>query len=397
MKPKADGTAASGSFVENEGGLITYRTLEWGQLWAYSTQDSCWHQEQRRVRSNSWFAHSDCPLVWGWNPDDWIVEALICRQNSLQNRETNWGALSETTSTRRPWIQNTWSTNTCAVSLVEGSLGRGMKWATLEKRYTTEWRCCPSIQGGQWQNQGPSVTGVGRDGQRVEQTNRRRIGSLDLSTHRAGSNKLTDILGHGRPPESLTDGSQWPPDSWVAGQPGWVTPLDNFRAQFGWNKQAACWNPHQHWSFQQSLLYLSFDVPGEGCHYHLYGQNGVNGLFLPWGLEQMGECIGLDTFGPGSVRQGEIESAKEEDPVNLLAVSWPNGYIQGFDDPFRPGRAEMCPQTSDAIPPKPAWLPTTPDYLCCNSVLRDSGGERRHRDAPSHPGVTAVIGPCLLH
>ncbi len=47
------------------------------------------------------------------------------------------GPLSDTTSTGRPWIRKMWSTTTCAVSLAEGSLGKGTKWATLEKRSTT--------------------------------------------------------------------------------------------------------------------------------------------------------------------------------------------------------------------------------------------------------------------
>ncbi len=82
-------------------------------------------------------------------------------------------------------------------------------------------------------------------------------------------------------------------------------------------------NPSWHCAFLQSLIYLSFDVPGEGCHYHLFAKNGVNWFFLPWGLEQMGECIGLDIFGPGSVRQGEIESPKEEGPASLSGAQPP--------------------------------------------------------------------------
>ncbi len=35
------------------------------------------------------------------------MEAPICLQNSCQKRETNWGSLSETTSTGRPWIRKT--------------------------------------------------------------------------------------------------------------------------------------------------------------------------------------------------------------------------------------------------------------------------------------------------
>ncbi len=114
------------------------------ELWAYSTHESCWHQEvgfwvtkHRNTLSRSWLARSVWPLVWGWNPEDKLTVAPSSRQNSLQNLDTNWGPLSETTSAGRPWMRKTWSTTVAAVSLAEGNLGKGIKWAAFENRSTT--------------------------------------------------------------------------------------------------------------------------------------------------------------------------------------------------------------------------------------------------------------------
>ncbi len=114
------------------------------ELCAYSTHESCWLQEDgfweathRNIRSKSWLALSVWPLLWGWYPEERLTVAPSKRQNSLQNLETNWGPLSETTSVGRPWMRKTWSMTATAVSLADGNLGRGMKWAAFENRSTT--------------------------------------------------------------------------------------------------------------------------------------------------------------------------------------------------------------------------------------------------------------------
>ena len=58
-------------------------------------------------------------------------------QNSLQNREMNWGPRSDTMSLGYPWILKTCVIIISAVSLAEDSLGRAMKCVILEKRSTT--------------------------------------------------------------------------------------------------------------------------------------------------------------------------------------------------------------------------------------------------------------------
>ncbi len=96
-----------------------------------------WVTKHRNTLSRSWLARSVWPLVWGWNPEDKLTVAPSSRQNSLQNLDTNWGPLSETTSAGRPWMRKTWSTTVAAVSLAEGNLGKGIKWAAFENRSTT--------------------------------------------------------------------------------------------------------------------------------------------------------------------------------------------------------------------------------------------------------------------
>ncbi len=92
---------------------------------------------QRRTLSKSRLARSAWPLVCGWYPEDRLAVAPSCRQNSVQNFDTNWGLLSETTSTGRPWMRKTWSKTIVAVSLAEGNLGRGIKWVAFENLSTT--------------------------------------------------------------------------------------------------------------------------------------------------------------------------------------------------------------------------------------------------------------------
>jgi hypothetical protein len=53
-------------------------------------------------------------------------------QNTFQNWDENSGSRSETMSTGSPWIQKRCCNMSWAVSLAEGSLGRGMKWVALE-------------------------------------------------------------------------------------------------------------------------------------------------------------------------------------------------------------------------------------------------------------------------
>jgi hypothetical protein len=98
--------------------------------------DSRWYGWRRlgsrRVVSKSWLAHSDWPLDWGWNSEDRLANDQMSVQNAFQNRDESCGPQSETMYTRSPWIRKTCCTINWGVSLAEGSLGRGMKWAALE-------------------------------------------------------------------------------------------------------------------------------------------------------------------------------------------------------------------------------------------------------------------------
>ncbi len=101
---------------------------------AHHQDEGLWAARVRSKRPRIWLTRSACPLVCGWNPDDRLTVAPICRQNSLQNWETNWGPLMSVGS---PWTLKTWSNTARAVSLAAGSFGRGIKRAVLEKRSTT--------------------------------------------------------------------------------------------------------------------------------------------------------------------------------------------------------------------------------------------------------------------
>ncbi len=141
------------------------------ELCAYSTHESCWLQEDgfwetthRNIRSKSWLALSVWPLLWGWYPEERLTVAPNKRQNSLQNLETNWGPLSETTSVGRPWMRKTWSMTATAVSLADGNLGRGMKWAAFENRSTMVKTTVFLLEGGRPVTKSSEMWDQGLDG-----------------------------------------------------------------------------------------------------------------------------------------------------------------------------------------------------------------------------------------
>ncbi len=87
--------------------------------------DSEWPNIATPSRDPGWPAQSD-----RWSEGE-------TQKTNSQSPDTNWGPLSETTSAGRPWMRKTWSTTVAAVSLAEGNLGKGIKWAAFENRSTT--------------------------------------------------------------------------------------------------------------------------------------------------------------------------------------------------------------------------------------------------------------------
>ena len=214
--------------VDNPGS--TRRGTGLWRIWefmAYSAQGSCWLQEvvfwdatHRSTVSNYWFALSVWPLDCGWKPDDRQIDAPIRPQKAFQKLDVNWGPLSETTSTGKPCNLKTCWTISWAVSLAEGSLGRGMKWTDLENRSTTvrivvllSDRGRPVIKSSDTWDHGLLGTcrvGSGR--------------SLIPSTDWTSLDELVDLLPHGRPRESSANEGLRSSGSRVTGQLGWMTP-----------------------------------------------------------------------------------------------------------------------------------------------------------------------------
>ena len=64
-------------------------------------------------------------------PEVKLALAPMSLQNSLQNRDTNWGPQSETMSLGNRWTLNT-VIMTSAVSLADGNLGRAINLTILE-------------------------------------------------------------------------------------------------------------------------------------------------------------------------------------------------------------------------------------------------------------------------
>ncbi len=269
-----------------------------------------------------------------------------------------------------------------------GEFGQGNEmgpfWRTIHHRQNhgvaSRWgKARDKIKGQVW----PRARG---DGQRLQQTNRRLVRSLILSTHRASQHKLSDILGHGWPPKSLTDGGQRSPNPWMTGYPRFVTPPEDLRTQRSRHKQPTLRTPPWDLPLPHGLLYPPLDIPREGPHHHPLGENGVRSRIPPRTLEQTRKGVGLGVLGTRPIREGEVKPPKVECPAGLASIQ-PPGRTDIFQVlVIRPDQeGPLLPPTNGATPPEPAWLPAAPCYLCHNFVLQGSDGERkRHRGAPSH-------------
>ncbi len=359
------------------------------ELWEYSTHGSCWLQElglcdarQRRALSRSWLARSDCPLVWGWKPEDRLVEAPICLQNSFQNRETNCGPLSETTSTGRPWIRKMWSTTTCAVSLAEGVWAReqnGPPWRSGPP--PSESRCCLSMGKARDKIKGQVWPRTRGNGQRLQQTNRRLVRSLIWAhTEQANTNCLTSWAMDGHQNRWRVAASDLRTPGWQVTLDSW-TPPEDLRPQRSRHKQPTLRTPPRDLPLPHGILYPLLNIPREGSHHHPLGRMVSGATSLPGPSNRWERASGLVFLETGRYEREKLTAQRRvPSGPGEHSTSWPNGYIPSSCDPSRPRRAALLPPTSGATPPEPAWLPAAPCYLCHNFVLQGSGGERkRHR------------------
>jgi hypothetical protein len=144
--------------------------------------------------------------------------------NAFQNRDENLGPWSETMSTGSPWIRKTCCSMSLAVTLADGSLGRGIKWVALENRSTTVRMVVLPSDGGR-----PVTV---RDSQRLEETSRTLLRSLVLYTNRSSGDECRDVRDHGRPPKASSHKSQGPTGAHVAGKSGGVGPLQDRGADY---------------------------------------------------------------------------------------------------------------------------------------------------------------------
>lgn len=92
---------------------------------------------QRRLVFSPWFKRSDWPMTWGWYPDVRLTVVPKREQKAFQKQEANCSPRSDTTYLGNPCSLKTCRNITCAVSLVEGSLGRRTKLTILETLPTT--------------------------------------------------------------------------------------------------------------------------------------------------------------------------------------------------------------------------------------------------------------------
>ena len=118
------------------------------------------------------------------------------QQNSLQKAEVNWGPRSEMTSVGNPWRRKTCWRNSSAVSLAEGSLVRGMKWAKMgftiyEGEDNGVALGCRQTSHKVQRDMRPVTMG---DGQGVQEAGRWAARGLILVTNKTGVDEAPDIL-----------------------------------------------------------------------------------------------------------------------------------------------------------------------------------------------------------
>ncbi len=157
--------------------------------------------------------------------------------------------------------------------------------------------------------------GTWGDGQGLEQTNGGTVRDLVLGTNWASQHKLPDILANGGPPKSLADGSQRPPDSWMAGNPGFMTPLKDLRAQCLRHEQPTRRTLNWHFYPSSGPFHTLLDVPGESPYHYSFREYGISRGLFSWVLELAGKCIGLNIFGPGPVRKLPVANV-------IITFSW---------------------------------------------------------------------------
>lgn len=145
--------------------------------------------------------------VSGWWPAVRLTEAPMRLQKAVQNLATNSGPQSEKMILGNPWIQNTLCSITSAVSLAEGNLDRGMKWAILENlTITVSIVVFPSDDG-------------------------------------AGGNVLLNVPPQTRPP-ALPNDKLRPAGPWMIGHERRAAQMDHLGMKQGWNEMPVWGNPH---------------------------------------------------------------------------------------------------------------------------------------------------------
>lgn len=93
-----------------------------------------------RKVSSDWLVCLVCPLDYREKPEVRLTVAPKAVQNTFQTAEVNCQPRSETMSAGMSCSRKTWLTMMSMVSLANGSLGRAMKWAALEK-WSTMVKC----------------------------------------------------------------------------------------------------------------------------------------------------------------------------------------------------------------------------------------------------------------
>ena len=178
--------------------------------------------------------------------------------------------------------------------------------------------------------------GAVRDGQGTKQPCRSLMGSLTSGADSTSGDKLLSISSHGGSPEALLQEDQGPAKTRLTGNPGRVSPLENWRPDRHRNKQTVGWTSLWHWLIPLSPLDHSFNLPSR-CSHHTGGWHyGAPRRVLdrrgklPW------QGIWFYVPRTRSVGDSEVEPPKEQSPpsleLSLRAVPTYESFLQGQDD-----------------------------------------------------------------
>lgn len=169
-----------------------------------------------------------------------------CRK-PLQNQEVNWDPQPDILSLGSPCNLNTCKRTSSAISLTDGSLGRGTKCDILENLSTTVRIVVLPSDKGRAVTKSKDMSDQSRNRQRKDKTHGRLMGRFVPGTDRTGVYIFFDVPLHSWPSKPLLHGKQSPFDTRITEKARGVGPVHNLGTEMRGNKKTVYRAASQNW------------------------------------------------------------------------------------------------------------------------------------------------------